>query len=102
MSVTCRRNPMKTIPKTRRRSKVDGPVYRELVAEMGFDPATVTSFEFGDWGLDDTYPPTVGELVGQLSRHAVPEQEYTDEGQGSLEASGGDEGLLQQELPDGS
>jgi hypothetical protein len=72
---------------------MDLPVYKELVSTMGFDPATVASFDFADWDLEQTYPPTVGELVGQLSRHRMPEQEETDAGQGSSEALGSGESV---------
>lgn len=55
----------RTIPRTRRRPRVkqDPPLYEELVNSMAFDPGAVPDTEFAPWGLDETYPPTVSELV---------------------------------------
>ena len=87
---------MKTIPKTRRRgNRMDLPVYKELVSAMSFDPDQTPKTQFTEWDLDQTYPPTVGELVGYLSRHAVSDQEESDgqqqEGEQAPQAGGGGE-----------
>lgn len=61
-----------TIPKTRRRAKVDGPVYKELVSTMGFDPDVVPDTAFQAWDLHEQYPPTLTELTGTLAESLAP------------------------------
>ena len=93
----------KTIPRRRGKlSKQDPPVYLSVVAGMGFDPGNAPNTTFQDWGLDQTYPPTVGELVGHLTDEltqrvqaadnwcVAPLQEETDDPQGGATDTGGE------------
>ena len=48
------------------------PLYVQLVQDMGFDPDVLPDHEFGGWGLDEAYPPTLGELVGGLHAKVAP------------------------------
>lgn len=81
----------RTIPKVRKRmNKTPPPMFEELVRDLNFDPGAPFLVEdFQPWGLDEAYPPTVGEMIGALS---VTENEGTQgEGQseGADDAGGG-------------
>ena len=52
---------------------MDGPVYKDLVEFMGFDPGLPPpACHWDPWLLDETYPPTVGELAGSLAESLQP------------------------------
>lgn len=76
----------KTIPRRKgRMDKTSPPLYSQLVREMSWDPGDPFPIEEPDpWGLDEKYPPTVGELI--LATQVVKTEE-NDGGQEQTEAS---------------
>lgn len=68
--------------------KTPPPIFRELVADTGFDPDGLLSMDFRDWTLHETYPPTVGELMLGL----VPAETETHDAQSDQASTGSDPG----------
>lgn len=81
----------RTIPKvrTRRMDKTPPPVFAALAADMSFDPGARVDYSFSDWGLDEKYPPTVGELLLPPKEEDIEQQQEEPEPDDAERGGGG-------------